>query len=221
MDMLFTIVMLSCLGLVAAKSPDSEIVLPAPVLKGRLSVEEALQRRRSVRDYGRGGLSLAEVSQLLWAAQGITQRAEGLRAAPSAGATYPLAIYLVAGNVNGLAAGIYCYIPSRHVLLRTAEGDVRARLRDASLGQQWVREAPATLAIAAVYARTASRYGGRAQRYVHIEAGHAGENIYLQAESLGLGTVAVGAFNDGEVKKVLGLKKEEEPLYLMPVGKKS
>jgi len=220
MDTLFAIVMLSCVGLVMGKSPDNEITLPAPALKGKLSVEEALHRRRSVRDYTQGALSLAQVSQLLWAAQGITQRAEGLRTAPSAGATYPLEIYLVAGNVNGLAAGIYRYIPARHALLRTAEGDVRAKLRDASLGQPWVREAPATLAIAAVYARTASRYGGRAQRYVDIEVGHAGENVYLQAESLGLGTVAVGAFNDGEVKKVLGLKKEEAPLYLMPVGKK-
>ena len=221
MDTLFAFVMLMCMGLVVGKSPDSEITLPSPALKGKLSVEEALRRRRSVRDYTKGALSLAEISQLLWAAQGITLRAEGFRTAPSAGATYPLEIYLVAGNVNGLAAGIYRYIPVRHTLLRTAEGDVRAKLRDASRGQPWVREAPATIVIAAVYARTACRYGGRAQRYVDIEVGHAGQNVYLEAESLGLGTVAVGAFDDAGVKQALGLKKEEEPLYLMPVGKKS
>jgi SagB-type dehydrogenase family enzyme len=220
MDTLFTILMLSCVGLAMGKNPGAEIALPAPQLKGKLSVEEALHHRRSVRDYSKGALSLPEVSQLLWAAQGITQRAGGLRAAPSAGATYPLEVYLVAGDVRGLPAGIYRYVPARHALLRKADGDVRAKLRDASLGQRWVKEAPAVIVLAAVYARTASRYGGRAERYVDIEVGHAGENVYLQAEALGLGTVAVGAFSDGDVKKVLGLKAEEAPLYLMPVGRK-
>lgn len=220
MDTLFTILMLSCVGLVMGKHPSSEVVLPPPQLKGRLPVEEALHRRRSVRDYAKGGLSIPEVSQLLWAAQGITQREEGLRTAPSAGATYPLEVYLVAGDVRGLPAGVYRYVPARHALVRKAEGDVRAKLGEASLNQQWVKEAPATLVIAAVYARTASRYGGRAERYVDIEVGHAGENVYLQAEALGLGTVAVGAFSDAEVKRVVGLEKEEAPVYLMPVGKK-
>lgn len=220
MDALFTILMLSCVGLVMGKHPGGEIALPPPQLKGRLSVEEALHRRRSVRDYAKEGLSIPEVSQLLWAAQGITQRGEGLRTAPSAGAAYPLEVYLVAGDVRGLPAGIYRYLPARHALIRKAEGDVRAKLRDASLGQQCVKDAPATLVITAVYARTAARYGGRAERYVDIEVGHAGENVYLQAETLGLGTVAVGAFSDAEVKRVLGLKDEEAPLYLLPVGRK-
>ncbi|MEJ2744095.1 MAG: SagB/ThcOx family dehydrogenase, partial [bacterium] len=204
MDTLFTILMLSCMGLVMAKSPGGEIALPPPSLKGGLSVAEALHRRRSVRDYAKGPLSIPEVSQLLWSAQGITQRAGGLRAAPSAGATYPLEVYLVAGNVKGLKAGIYRYIPARHALLRVAEGDVRAKLCDAALGQQCVKEAPAVLVLAAVYARTAARYGERAERYVDIEVGHAGENVYLQAEAMGLGTVAVGAFSDTAVKKILG-----------------
>ncbi len=220
MDTLFTILMLSCVGLAMGKHPGNEVALPPPQLKGRLPVEEALHRRRSVRDYAKVALSIPEVSQLLWAAQGITQHEEGLRTAPSAGATYPLEVYLVAGDVRGLPAGIYHYVPARHVLIRKAEGDVRAKLGEASLNQQCVKEAPAILVIAAVYARTSARYGGRAERYVDIEVGHAGENIYLQAEALGLGTVAVGAFSDTEVKRVLGLEKEEAPLYLMPVGKK-
>lgn len=220
MNAFFIAAGLMCIGLVAAKGAGDGIPLPAPALKGKLSVEEAMARRRSVREFRKGQLSLAEVSQILWAAQGVTKRTEGFRTVPSAGATYPLETYLVAGEVEGLAAGTYRYDPASHSLRRTAEGDVRKGLSDASWGQPWVREAPATIAIAAVYARTASRYGARARRYIDMEVGHAGQNIYLQAESLGLGTVAVGAFDDGEVKKVLGLPKEEEPLYLMPLGRR-
>jgi len=220
MDALLTIVGLSCVGLVLGAGVADDIPLPAPALKGRLSVEEAVARRRAVREYGKGALSLAEASQLLWAAQGMTEPRQGLRAAPSAGATYPLEVYLVAGNVTGLAPGVYRYNPVRHCLLLALPSDVRSKLSEASLGQPWLRQAPATIAIAAVYARTAGRYGSRARRYIDMEVGHAGQNIYLQAEALGLGTVAVGAFDDAGVKKVLGLSKEEEPLYLMPVGRR-
>lgn len=220
MNELFMAVAICCVGLVLGNNQSGEIALPKPDLKGKLSVEEALNSRRSIRDYGKGSLSLRDVSQMLWAAQGITKQPQGFRTAPSAGATYPLEIYLVAGEVEGLEAGIYRYIPGRHSLVRAAKGDARARLSAASLGQPWVREAPASLAIAAVYARTASRYGTRARRYIDIEVGHVGQNIYLEAESLGLGTVAVGAFDDSAVKKVLGLKRDEEPLYIMPLGKR-
>ena len=209
-----------CMGFVWSTVPGDEIELPKPKLKGATSVEEALQRRRSVRNYRKGPLSLQGISQLLWAAQGITKRPEGYRTAPSAGATYPLVVYLVAGDVTGLQAGVYRYNPETNSLIKTVSGDVRTRLSRASLGQPWMREAPATLAIAALYERTASRYGQRAKRYVHIEVGHVGQNIYLEAESIGLATVAVGAFDDGEVKKVLGLQGKEVPLYLMPVGKR-
>jgi SagB-type dehydrogenase family enzyme len=217
---LLALVAVSCVGIVLKADGTDEVPLPSPALKGKLSVEEALARRRSVREYRKDALSLAEASQLLWAAQGVTERREGFRTAPSAGATYPLEVYLVAGNVSGLAPGLYRYDPGRHCLIRAIAEDIRSKLSEAALGQPWVRQAPATIAIAAVYARTASRYGSRARRYIDMEVGHAGQSIYLQAESLGLGTVAVGAFDDGGVKRVLGLPKEEEPLYLMPVGKK-
>jgi len=220
MEMLLLAVSVLCVGMAWGASPPNEISLPAPSLKGSLSLEEALAHRRSVREYKKHFLSLIEVSQMLWAAQGITGAREGFRTAPSAGATYPLEIYLVAGNVKGLSPGVYRYIPRTHALVQTLAGDARARLCDAALGQQWVKDAPATVLIAAVYARTAARYGPRARRYIDIEVGHSGQNVYLQAEALGLGTVAVGAFDDGAVKRVLGLNKEEEPLYLMPVGRK-
>ncbi|MCX7722663.1 MAG: SagB/ThcOx family dehydrogenase [Verrucomicrobiae bacterium] len=194
------------------------IKLPPPRTEGKMSLEETLAKRRSVREYKPDPLTLADVAQLLWSAQGVTAPG-GRRTAPSAGATYPLEVYLVAGNVTGLAPGIYRYRPGEHDLIRVAEGDRRARLADASLGQEWVEQAPITIAFAAVYERTSRRYGARAERYVHFEVGHAVENAHLQAVALGLGAVVIGAFSDAEVKRVLGLPQAEEPLCLLPVGK--
>ena len=182
-----------------------------------LSLEEALQKRRSVREFRRGSLSLDEVAQLLWAAQGIT-RQELLRTAPSAGALYPLELYLVAGQVKGLPAGLYRYSPERHDLQHVADGDSRRALAAAALDQAWVRQAPAVLVITGVYARSAVKYGQRAQRYTHIEVGNVAQNVYLQATALGLGTVFVGAFNAAKVQEVLELPADHEPLGLMPVG---
>lgn len=194
------------------------VALPTPIYESQTSVEQALQARRSVRDYAPGALNLAQVGQLLWAAQGVTNAA-GHRTAPSAGALYPLEVYLVAGEVEGMAAGVYQYVPGEHELLRIASGDVRRRLAEAALGQIWVKDAPAVLVITAVYERTTVKYGERGVRYVHMEVGHAAQNVYLQAETLDLGTVFVGAFYDEEVSHVLGLGEEEAPLGLMPVGK--
>ncbi len=195
-----------------------EIKLPKPRRKGVLSVEEAIYRRRSVRRYRKASLTLDEVGQLLWAAQGITSPG-GFRSAPSGGATYPLETYLVAGEVEGLAAGLYHYKPEPHSLTIVKEEDLRRDLARAALGQGMVEEAPITIVVSAIYQRTTGRYGKRGIRYVLMEIGHVGENVHLQAESLDLRTVMIGAFEDQEVKRVLGLK-EEEPLYLMPVGRK-
>ncbi len=193
--------------------------LPQPRLDGGMSVEKALRERRSIREYRRAPLTIAEVSQLLWAAQGITSP-RGFRTAPSAGALYPLDAYLVAGDVEGLPAGVYHYQPADHALTMNLPGDLRSLLSGAALGQASLRSAPAVLVLAAVYDRTTRKYGKRGIRYVHMDAGHSAENIYLQATALGLGTVAVGAFDDAEVGKVLGFPKDEEPLYIMPVGRK-
>ena len=193
------------------------VKLPEPKEKGKMSVEEAIQKRRSRRSFKPDALTLEEVSQILWSAQGITEKRRGFRASPSAGATYPLEVYLVAGNVKELDAGLYRYEPEENRLVLVRKGDIREGVCAAALGQGMLEDAPATVVIAAVYERTARRYGRRATRYVHIEVGHAGQNIYLQCEALGLGTCAIGAFHDERLKKVLGI--DEEPLYLMPIGK--
>ncbi|MDP2497171.1 MAG: SagB/ThcOx family dehydrogenase [Candidatus Palauibacterales bacterium] len=205
-------------GQAAAQEVDDVVELPEPERTGDVSVETALERRRSRRDFADEPLSLDELGQLLWSAQGVTDRRRGLRAAPSAGALYPLELYVTAGDVSGLRSGIYRYRPGDHELVRTAGGDRRGELARAALNQRWVRSAPAVVVIAAIYERTAERYGDRAERYVHMEVGAASENIYLQAEARDLATVLVGAFHDGRVREVLDLPDDEAPLGLMPVG---
>ncbi len=190
------------------------IKLPEPRRDSNFSLEKAINERRSVRTYKDSPLTLKEVAQLLWAAQGKV--ASGKRATPSAGATYPMEIYLIAGEVEGLEPGLYKYVYDEHSLQLVKVGDLRRVVSERALRQDMILKAPVTIVISAVFERTRARYGARAERYVYMEAGHIGQNIYLQATALGLGTVAVGAFIDEEVKRVLGIK--EEPLYLFPVG---
>jgi SagB-type dehydrogenase family enzyme len=182
-----------------------------------MSVEEAMLQRRSMRDFAPASIGLADVSQLLWSAQGITSP-DGFRTAPSAGALYPIEIFLVAGDVQGLKAGVYRYRPGEHELIPSGEGDRRRPLSQAALRQTWMAGAPAILVITGVLERTARKYGGRALRYVQIEAGHVAQNVYLQATARGLATVLVGAFNDEQVKDTLGLPEDHTPFCLMPVG---
>lgn len=195
------------------------IPLPAPQQESDTSIEEALLLRRSVRTYSGEPLTLEEISQLLWAAQGITSP-NGYRTAPSAGGLYPLELYLLVGDVDGLSEGVYRYIPQEHALSKTVEGDKRDELQGAALGQSPVGDSSAVIVISAIYERTTGKYGQRGIRYVHMEVGSAAQNIYLQAGSLDLGTVFIGAFDDGEVKKILGFNEAEQPLGLMPVGKR-
>lgn len=194
------------------------IKLPAPDYRGNTSVEEALSKRRSVRFYSGEDLSIEEVSQLLWAAQGITGTG---RTAPSAGALYPLELYLVVGDVEGLDNGVYQYRPVEHELEKLVTGDVQVELSKAAVGQnqEHVRDAAVDLVFTAVYERTTGKYGERGIRYVHMEAGHAAQNVYLQAVSLELGTVVIGAFSDDKVKELVNAEEQEEPLYIMPVGR--
>lgn len=192
------------------------VLLPPPRSEGMYSVEQALASRRSVRAFASRPLRLTDASQILWACQGISGPG-GLRTAPSAGALYPLEVFLVSGEVEGLAPGIYRYLPADHTLETIRSGDFRNDLFGSALNQTAVRDAPATLVIAGVYDRTTGKYGERGIRYVHMEAGHAAENVYLQAGALGVGTVSIGAFHDGEVQRIL-LLDNEDPLYLMPVG---
>ena len=192
--------------------------LPAPVLDGAVSLEQALSMRRSVRDFRDEPLTLGEVGQMVWAAQGMTREGRS-RTAPSAGATYPLEVYAVAGNVDGLDDGVFLYDPKEHDLLLVTPGDRRKELKGAALNQAVVADGAVVIVVAARFERTTARYGQRGIRYVHMEEGHAGQNIYLTAAALGLGTVAVGAFHDDDVAKVLGLDEGVAPLCLYPVGR--
>ena len=195
--------------------------LPTPTSKGSMSLEEAIAQRRSIRNFTGEPVSPSQLSQILWATQGVTDTRSGDRAIPSAGATYPLEIFVVCGSncVDGISNGIYHYNPESHSLTLHRQGDLRLELARAALGQEFVYQAPVDIVIGAVYERTTMRYGARGERYVHIEVGHAGQNLYLQATALGLATVAIGAFHDEQVGKVLQLDKRIEPIYIMPVGR--
>jgi SagB-type dehydrogenase family enzyme len=194
------------------------IKLPAPELIGDVSLEQSLQNRRSIREFSQLSLKLEEVSQLLWSAQGITNDIGG-RTAPSAGGLYPLEVYLIAGNVENLTARIYRYVPQNHELVSISDQDVRNKLSDAALGQAAVKNGSVDIIISAVYARTTAKYGDRGIRYVQMEAGHAAQNICLEATALNLGAVTIGAFDDNQVKSCLMLPENENPLYIIPVGR--
>ena len=194
------------------------IKLPEPRYESNVSTEETLVKRRSVRDYTHEPLTLTEVSQLLWAAQGTTS--DGIyRAAPSAGALYPLEVYMIVGNVEDLAAGVYQYKPKGHELVMILEGDMRSRLTDAALGQGPVGNAAIDIVLTSVYDRITRKYGDRGVRYALIELGHVGQNICLQATAMDLGSVCIGAFYDEQVRALLKLPEEEAPLYIIPIGK--
>ncbi len=216
------------------QSSEAEIIpLPAPRQDSPISVEKAISLRRSIREYADSPLSISEISQILWAAQGFTRERKepprmwnpkyewqgGLRTAPSAGALYPMEIYLLAGNVEGLAKGVYRFIPKNHSLKRVMDVDKRLNLCSAALKQASIEKAAAVVVMAGVYERTSFKYGERAERYVHIEVGSVAENVYLQGMTLGIGTVIIGAFNDKDVKSVLQLPEDEHPLAIMPLGK--
>ncbi len=217
--MLILALLVQIMGMDSRAAPLKAIELPDPRTDGGMSVERALLERRSVRDYARGALTLAQAVQLLWAAQGITSN-EGLRTAPSAGALYPLEVYLAAGEVKGLGQGVFHYDPNGHLLHRVSEKDRRRELAKAALGQSWIGESAAVLVIAAIYERTTRKYGQRGIRYVHMEAGHAAQNVFLQATALGLDAVVVGAFDDASVTTLLQRGANEHPLYLIPLGPK-
>lgn len=207
------------IGHTLAPSPDSQmqLALPPPQLQGPMSVEQALQQRRSRREFAAAALSLQDVAQVLWAAQGVTD-ASGRRTAPSAGARAPLELYLVVGQVTGLRPAVYRYDARAHALLAFRGGDLRPALAAAAAGQNWMRDAPALLLITAVLSRTQARYGNRAERYVHLEAGHAAQNVYLQCTARGLATVFVGVFDEALLRRTLSLPAEQTPLGLMPFG---
>lgn len=199
-----------------------EIALPSPSYKGTVSVEEALKARRTHRSFQARPLTLKQFSQILWAAYGVTDRKYGsfLKTAPSAGALYPLDIYGVVGQggVGTLAPGIYHFRPENHAIELVKQGDLRAEVARHALQQMWMAKAPLMLIITGEYTRSSIKYGPRGVTYTHIEAGHVGQNIFLQAEAIGLKAGIVGAFNNQQIIRVMGLSTSHDPLLIMPVG---
>ena len=189
---------------------DDMIKLPSPDFTNA-SVEECMEQRRSIRGYKNKELTLQQISNILWAAQGITEERSGFRTAPSAGATFPLEVFVAKKD------GLFRYLPQTHAIKQEINKDIRKDIAKAALGQGFISDAGVVVIITAIFQRTAMRYGNRAARYVHIEAGHCAQNIHLEAVALGLGSVPVGAFRDDDLSRVLKLK-DEEPLYIIPVG---
>ena len=187
------------------------ITLGGPSKDGPVSLEQAIAARRSWRDFSPKALTLEQIGQLVWAAQGQDAGSK-YRTTPSAGATYPLELFAV------ISDGLFGYLPGKHSLEKLTDQDLRAGLASAAWGQGFIEAAPLTLVFAAQFARTTGRYGRRGVRYVYMEAGHAGQNVQLQAQVLGLGSVAVGAFDDAAVSEVLLLADFLEPIYMVAVG---
>lgn len=190
---------------------ETMITLPEPNYEGPLSLEQTIISRRSRRNFLSQPLKLEQIGQLTWAAQGRSRKGP-YRTAPSAGATYPLELFVVTQQ------GLFQYLPAKHSLQQLMDQDLRAKLASAAWGQEFIEAAPASLVFAAEFARTTNRYGNRGIRYVYTEAGHAAQNVHLQAESLGLASVAVGAFDDASVSKVLSLPANLEPIYIIVIG---
>jgi SagB-type dehydrogenase family enzyme len=196
--------------------------LPSPLLSGNVSVEQAIQNRRSVRKFSNESITLGNVSQILWAAQGITDNQSNLRAAPSAGQVYPLEVYVVVGtnSVSGLPEGVYHYVPSNNTVELIINGDLRGDLSAVANGQPWVKQAPIDIVITGNYRKMIDKYTDKdlSTRFVDLEAGHVGENIYLQSGALGLATVSLGSFNENQLIQLLQLPHNETPIYIFPVG---
>ncbi len=194
------------------------IPLPKPRFKGELSLEEVILRRRSTRAFSSRTITKSQLSQLLWACQGITRGY--YRTVPSAGATYPLEVFLLVGEggVESLDGGVYRYVHQEHSIIHHLSGDLRKGLCSACLEQGFIRKAPLSFVVCAEYSRTTASYGDRGVRYVHMEVGHLGQNLALQGEALELCSVMVGAFRDEDVSRVINLSLELKPLYVIPVG---
>lgn len=200
------------------KMKENKIVLPTFEFKGKVSVEEALYKRRSIRKFNNEPISIMELSKLLWAAYGVTT-ADGRKTTPSAGATYPLEIYVVATKVDKLKTGLYKYQSDSHSLLLLRDKDISNQVAEATYQVEMCRSAPVIFIITAAVERTLSVYGERGMRYIFMEAGHSAQNLSLEGVTLNIGSVLVGAFDDDRLKKVLNLPEGEIPLYIIPAGK--
>lgn len=212
------IALLLGLSLVAAPEAPAAVELPAARVASGMALDQALAKRRSVRQLSpEASLTQAQLAQLCWAAQGVVD-AKGHRTAPSARATYPLELLVLVSRVDGVAPGLYRYLPEGHRLERRAAGDLRDRLVDEAIGQRWIKDAPAVFALVWEPARSES-LGARAERLAMIEVGLAAENLLLEVTSLGLGATFVGGFDPDKTRQVLGLAEGAQPAAILPVGK--
>lgn len=202
----------------AEEAEGTEIKLPDVITSSATSVERALLDSQSKRNYKDEPLDLAEVGQIMWATQGVVSL-DGSRTVPSAGANYPVVVYLVASDVTDLEAGVYEYIPKTHSLKLQVDENRHSELAQAAPEQEWVQDNPAILVLTANFDRTTEQYGERGRRYVLMEIGHAAQNTMLQAVSLDLGTVPIGFFDEEAVSEALALPDRQQPLYLFPLGK--
>lgn len=204
-----------------ASAAAEEIPLPPPRTSGDVSLEEALDRRYSFREFSDKEISLEQIAQVLWAGAGIPAGVDAVSGAtrlpPSAGATYPTDLYLVAGRVTGLRPGVYAYNPGAHALKLTKSGDLRRDVSETALGQSWLSTAPALVVIAGTYPRVTQRYGERGVRYAFIEAGCVAQNLCLQATVLNLGSAVVGAYYDDQLREILELPAD--PLLIVALGR--
>ncbi len=191
------------------------IKLPNPIIKSNISVEEAIYNRKSIRNFMDEQLSLKDFSQLLYSSQGITEGTH--RVVPSAGALYPLEIYAAVEDVENITPGLYHYIPHKHSIEYIAGGSIKPNIPSIAYNQLWIKDSAADIIIAADYSRTESKYRKMAEKYVHMEVGHASQNVYLQAYALGLGTTIVGGFDNKKMKELMGIPYM--PLAILPIGK--
>lgn len=201
------------------------VELPRPETDGAVSVERAIESRASRREFSSDPVDIEDVAQLLWAAQGLTHERDeiSMRAAPSAGATYPLVadLEITRDGCEGVDAGLYRYDPDRHALDPRRERSIHETVTSASLDQAVIADAPAVIALSADFDRTTGKYPEHGERYVHMEAGHVAQNVQLVCESQELNSCPVGAFDDGALSDALALSAEFEPLYLVPFGRRS
>ncbi|UCD83760.1 MAG: SagB/ThcOx family dehydrogenase [Deltaproteobacteria bacterium] len=221
MSKFFSFVIFTLIVLGANQCSSKDVIqLPVPTGKGKVSVEEAIKNRRTIRSFASRAIKLVDLSQILWAAQGITGEGGLKRAAPSAGALYPLDLYIILGEkgVEGLKSGIYHYFPSQNSIERLTDKGLKVELAQAALGQMWIAEAPVVIVITAEYERVTGKYGPRGVRYAHMEAGHVGENIFIQAVALDLAAGIVGAFENSKIIKLMGIPASHDPLLIMPLG---
>jgi len=216
--LVLVLIAVAAASMAVSADPSGPVSLPKAKTRGAVSVETALSQRRSFRNPTATPLSLAEVGQLCWAAQGVTDE-KGHRTAPSAHAAYPLQIYVLAGGVRDLPAGLYRYLPGSHALELVRPGDGRADFVRRGVGQAWVEKAPVVFVITGTIAKM-SGMGDRGPQFMAIEAGLAAQGFFLQAQALELGSTFVGGFRPAEAREALQLPAGEEVLGVLPVGHK-